>query len=70
MKITLKIKGMHCEHCKARVERALSSLTGVKNAEASLTWKRAVVETDTDTPDVLLRDAISEAGFEVEAIKR
>jgi Copper chaperone len=70
MKITLKIKGMHCEHCKMRIEQALLGLSGVSKADASLTWKKATLETDKDISDVLLKDTINELGFEVTDIKR
>jgi Cu2+-exporting ATPase len=32
--ITLKIKGMSCEHCEMRVKRALESVEGVAMANA------------------------------------
>jgi copper ion binding protein len=70
MKITLKINGMTCEHCKMHVEKALSGLAGVSRADVSLFWKKATVETDEDISDQLLRDTIADIGYEVIAIKR
>lgn len=70
MKITLKINGMHCDHCKMRVEKALLGLAGVSKADVSLMWKKATVETSADISDAMLRDAISDIGFEVTEIKR
>lgn len=32
----LSVEGMHCNHCKAKVENALKALKGVKKAEADL----------------------------------
>lgn len=32
----LSVEGMHCNHCKAKVENALKELKGVKKAEADL----------------------------------
>ncbi len=32
----LSVEGMHCNHCKAKVENALKALKGVKSAEADL----------------------------------
>lgn len=70
MKIILKIKGMHCDHCKMRVEKALSGISGAGKVEVSLMWKKATIEAEDDIPDALLRDAVSDAGFEVTAIER
>jgi len=36
MKKVIKVSGMTCEHCKARVEKALSSVDGVKSAKVDL----------------------------------
>lgn len=70
MKITVKIKGMSCEHCKMHVEQALSGLSGVKSAEVSLFWNKATIEADKDISDALLRDTIEDIGYEVVAVKR
>lgn len=69
MKITVKIKGMDCEHCKMHVEQALSGLVGVKRAEVSLFWNKATIEADKDISDALLRDTIEDIGYEVVAVK-
>jgi len=70
MKITLKIKGMSCEHCKMRVEKALSAIQGVSKVDVSLFWKNATIEASSDIPDEKLKGAITEAGYEVTDIKR
>ncbi len=70
MKITMKINGMSCSHCKMSVERALGSLAGVKKVTVSLPFKKATIETEGDLSDALLRDTVADAGYEVAEIKR
>ncbi|MBC1424656.1 heavy-metal-associated domain-containing protein [Listeria seeligeri] len=65
-KLTLKIEGMTCGHCEARVEKALAEVDGVTNAKVSLEEGTATVEFETGkvTEDSLI-DAVEEAGYEV-----
>ena len=46
--ITMPVKGMSCAGCVSRVERALSAVDGVSNAEVNLATKRATVSYDPD----------------------
>ena len=43
MKTTLKIEGMMCPHCEARVKKALEALDGVESAVVSHETGTAVV---------------------------
>ncbi|MBC6297057.1 heavy-metal-associated domain-containing protein [Listeria sp. FSL L7-1517] len=65
-KLTLKIEGMTCGHCEARVTKALEEVAGVTNAKVSLEEGRATVEFENGkvTEDTLI-DAVEEAGYEV-----
>lgn len=65
-KLTLKIEGMTCGHCEARVEKALAEVDGVTNAKVSLEEGTATVEFEAGqvTEDTLI-DAVEEAGYEV-----
>ena len=65
MKKTIKIEGMHCSHCSARVEKALAAL-GL-TVKVDLAGKCAVVE-GNDTAENELRDAVEDLGFEVVSI--
>jgi copper chaperone len=67
MKKQLSIEGMTCGHCVAHVRTALSEVPGVALAEVDLGRKLAVVE-GAALDDVLLRAAVSEAGYRVVAI--
>lgn len=68
MKKTIKIEGMTCSHCQARVEKALNGITGV-NAKVDLKKKAAVVNFDSDISDSVFKDAVTEAGYEVVSIE-
>ena len=64
--IVLRIEGMHCPHCKARVEKALSDVKGVKSAVVDLDQKTASIIVKAGKVDVdTLKLAVSEIGFEV-----
>lgn len=68
MKKILKIEGMTCSHCQARVEIALNGISGV-NAKVDLKKKAAVVSFDSDVSDAVFKDAVTEAGYEVVSIE-
>jgi len=67
MKKIIEIKGMSCEHCQARVEKALNVLEGV-DAKVDLKKNRAVVNLSKDITDQVLSDAVTEAGYEVVSV--
>ncbi len=62
---TLKVEGMTCGHCKARVEKALNALSGVVSAEVNLEAKEVTVNMSTDIGEQTLINAITDAGYEV-----
>ncbi len=68
MKKIIKIEGMTCSHCQARVEKALNAIAGV-NAKVDLKKKAAVVSFDSDVNDSVFKDAVTEAGYEVVSIE-
>ena len=64
-KTKLKIDGMSCQHCVKTVTDALTALEGVKRAKVNLRKGEAVVHfNEQDITLIVLRDAITEAGFE------
>ena len=69
MEKTLEIKGMMCQHCVAHVKKALEGVSGVSKVEVSLENKNAVIEAGVTVADEALKAAVSEAGYEVTAIK-
>lgn len=61
--MVLKIEGMMCEHCKARVEKALKAVAGVENVEISLENKTATVTGNAGS--AALKQAVIDAGYQV-----
>lgn len=71
--VELSINGMTCGHCVASVTEELSEVPGVLNVEVILNsgaTSKATVITNTELDDNALRDAVSEAGFELVGIAR
>ena len=68
-KKTLKVEGMMCGNCTAKVEAALGALPGVRSAVADYKRGTAVVEFDGEIPDEDLTMAVIDAGFKAK-IKR
>lgn len=64
MKKTLKIKGMMCEHCQKHVQDALNKIEGV-SAAVDFKSGAAEVEMTGDVSDDILKNAVTEAGYEV-----
>ena len=64
MKKIITIEGMHCEHCKKRVETALNEITGIKNAKVDLKNKTATVNLKEEISDEIILNSVKELGFE------
>ena len=69
MKKTVMIEGMMCMHCVKHVHDALAAIDGVTEADVSLENKSAVVKSEKEISDDVLRAAVTEAGYEVTAIE-
>ena len=65
---TMKIEGMMCEHCEARVKKALEALDGVTEALVSHTEDQAVVSMDTEVSDEVLKKAVEDQDYAVISI--
>lgn len=64
MKKIVKIKGMTCGHCQKRVEDALHKLPGL-DTKVNLKKEQAQITVNGEWNEKAVRDAISEAGYEV-----
>ena len=62
-KINLSVKGMSCQHCVARVDKALSGVDGVDSVRVILEGGRAEVEGSGLDLEALIK-AVTEAGYE------
>ena len=69
MKKTINIKGMVCGNCVMHVKNALMAVSGVTNVDVSLEKKTAEVTLGVEVSDVILSDAVEEAGYEVKKIQ-
>ena len=69
MKKIISIEGMCCEHCAARVEKALSAVHNVVSADVKLKKNCAVVRSRQPVSDEEIRAVVTEAGYTVTAIE-
>ena len=65
MEITLKIEGMMCPHCEARVKSTLEAIDGVAEVIPSHTEKQAVVKLSKEIDVEVLKDAVTAQGYQV-----
>ena len=66
MTVDISIEGMMCEHCAARVRKALKNVEGVSSAVVSLEEKKATVVFEGSDPSALSA-AVEAAGYKVVA---
>ena len=62
---TLKVEGMMCEHCEARVKKALEAVAGVEAAVADHNANTAVVTLSEDVAEDVLRKAVEDQDYKV-----
>jgi P-type Cu+ transporter len=60
----IRVQGMHCASCVARVEKAIKAVPGVSHAEVNLIMEEATVYGEARKGDVA--GAIRDAGYEAE----
>lgn len=65
MEITVKVEGMMCPHCEARVKNALLALDGAVSAEASYENKSATVVFNKEVDKQIVIDTIKNQGYAV-----
>jgi len=65
MEKVLKIEGMMCPHCEARVKKVLEELDGVSEAVASHKDGTATVILSADVSDELLKTTVENQGYKV-----
>ena len=63
METVIKVEGMMCPHCKARVEAVCKETAGVQDAVVDLQAKTVTVTGNADIE--ILKKSITEAGYEV-----
>ena len=69
MKKTLKVEGMMCDHCEARVKKALEALPEVAEAVVSHEAGTAIVTLSADVADGVLKKAVEDQDYKVTGIQ-
>ena len=65
MKKTMKIEGMMCGHCEARVKKCLEALEGVGEAVVSHEAGTAEVTLTGEISDEVLKKAVEDQDYKV-----
>ena len=68
MKKIIEIKGMTCEHCQGRVDKALNTIDGI-DAKVDLKKNRATATYSKEVADQVIKNESKKAGYEVTSIK-
>lgn len=63
METIIKVEGMMCSHCKARVENVCKAVVGTTDAVVDLQQRQVTVTGNADIEQ--LKKAITDAGYEV-----
>lgn len=62
-RVALAITGMHCDHCRHTVTKALESVEGVQSVAVFLAEGEAEVDVAVGTPRDQLAAAVTAAGY-------
>lgn len=65
----MKIEGMMCGHCEARVKKTLEALEGVSEAAVSHEAGTAVVTLSKEVADEVLKKAVEDQDYQVLGIE-
>ncbi len=66
---TLKIEGMMCGHCEARVKKCLEALEQVTEAVVSHEAGTAVVTLNAQVDDEVLKNIVEEQDYKVVSVE-
>ncbi len=61
--MTLKVKGMSCQHCVMAVTQALNQLDGIKNIQVDLAKGEVRLDNPMEVTPEQIEKAITEAGY-------
>lgn len=65
MEKVMKIEGMMCGHCEARVKKVLEELTQVDVADVNHNTNTALVKLNSEISDDELKKTVEEQGYNV-----
>lgn len=63
MRLEIFVRDISCDHCKTRIEKRVSQLSGVRMVEVDVSRKTVSVEGDIDA--LVVKRAIAELGYTV-----
>ena len=63
-KKVFKVEGMHCEHCKRRVEEAVNDISGVAGS-VNLKKGELTVSYEQDVEDAMIIEKLGKRGYSV-----
>jgi len=63
--MTIKIKGMSCNHCVMAVTKALSGIEGIKDIKVDLATGEATFVNEAAVDIKIIKDAVEKAGYDV-----
>ena len=63
MEKVIKVEGMNCEHCEARVSEALKKNDGVNAAVANHNLNEVKLTLSKEVDEKLFKDAVEGAGY-------
>lgn len=69
MEKTIKIEGMMCQHCEARMKKALEALEGIDSAVTSHDLNNAVVVANDKFDAAAVEKAVVDAGYDFQGIE-
>lgn len=64
---TYRVQGMTCSHCVNAVTEEVSKIAGVTNVDVDLSTGYVDIESEVPVSDAAVREAVEEAGYELEA---
>ncbi|MCR5119149.1 MAG: heavy metal translocating P-type ATPase [Lachnospiraceae bacterium] len=67
-KMQIKVNGMMCAHCEAHVKKALEAIDGIESAVASHEQNSVTISTTKEVDEIIIKNAIVDAGYEYDGI--
>lgn len=64
---TYTVQGMTCRHCVSSVTEEVSQISGVQRVDIDLATGKVTVTSDEPIADDAVRDAVTEAGYQLVA---
>jgi copper chaperone len=64
--VSIKIKGMSCNHCVMRVTNALKGIEGIRDVKVDLQSGMATFDEEKPVDRKVIAERVRKAGYEVE----